>query len=392
MRKGFAPIVILLVVLAIVVVGAAWYWKSSQNNSTINKSFSSNSLKKENLTLADRKKWRPILKWSDECEQPFQNINYGADYSGLTFYELTSHKYLIEVVCYLGAYQGVSNYFFLDESKSPPRAELLTFKKYYYDDSSKLMATTTEDLPGGQFVSSTKKLIILNKYRGPGDCGTYSVYSFPLFYPELAEFRAQPICDEYVSPDATIIPPSKWPLITLPYGEGQSSTNWKTYKSDVYGFTFTYPSNWVVGTNPFYALGGSERFVVINSPKNYKLLQNIREHPETPGEGEGFIDDIIIAKYDTLNNFITPFKLTGTKFEDIVAKNAPKISDAHATILNGSPASVAYEITWSWTYGDSYAILVQHSGHVYLILFGNTPSKADLDDAEKAILQSLTFI
>ncbi len=227
MHKGFALIVIVLVVVIAATGLSVWYYpKRAAVQPAVpgTPPVSSQPLKKENLTLADREAWRNILKWSDECEKPFRDINYGADFSGLTFHKLAPQKYLVEAVCFLGAYQGQSNYFFLDESGPSPHAEPLMFTLYYdYEGTGKPMATTTQDMIGGQFNSSMKQLVILDKFRGIGDCGIYSVYSFNNLYfkPELVELREKSECDEVII--EPMIEPSKWPLIPLPSRQSTTS-------------------------------------------------------------------------------------------------------------------------------------------------------------------------
>ncbi|MBA3242207.1 MAG: DUF1176 domain-containing protein [Acidobacteria bacterium] len=153
------------------------------------------SLRKSNLSPGDRRAWRGILKWPDECEEAFEQT-MGKETAGLEFYELSAGRYLVEIVCTTGAYQGYQFYSYLDETKSPPAARLLTFETYESQDEDKLQKTEKQEMWGlPEFDAKTKRLRILNKYRGPGDCGSLARYEFPEGSPVLKEFREKSKCD-----------------------------------------------------------------------------------------------------------------------------------------------------------------------------------------------------
>ena len=153
------------------------------------------SLRKSNLSPGDRRAWRGILKWPDECEEAFEQT-MGKETAGLEFYELSAGRYLVEIVCTTGAYQGYQFYSYLDETKSPPAARLLTFETYESEDEDKLQKTEKQEMWGlPEFDAKTKRLRILNKYRGPGDCGSLARYEFPEGSPVLKEFREKSKCD-----------------------------------------------------------------------------------------------------------------------------------------------------------------------------------------------------
>jgi hypothetical protein len=116
--------------------------------------------------------------------------------AGLEFHQLADQQYLIEVTCTLGAYQGFQVYMYLDERQSPPVAKLLTFLTYESEDDNKLEKKETEELWGlPEFNPGTKELTIVNKFRGPGDCGTLATYGFREGAPELRDLRAKLTCD-----------------------------------------------------------------------------------------------------------------------------------------------------------------------------------------------------
>ncbi|HXO28909.1 MAG TPA: DUF1176 domain-containing protein [Thermoanaerobaculia bacterium] len=151
-------------------------------------------LAKADLTLADRAAFRRALGWSDECESAFDATDGG--YGGIEVDALAPGRYLIGVVCARGAYQGYRVYFFYDEKRLPPAARALTFEIRESPDERSLVRTTARELWGlPTFDRRTRQLRILNKFRGPGDCGTLATYRFVEGVPELAELRAKLACD-----------------------------------------------------------------------------------------------------------------------------------------------------------------------------------------------------
>lgn len=166
------------------------------------------SLKKTNLTPADRRAWRKIIKWPDDCEEAYEKT-MSKETAGLNFYELAAGQYLVEVVCTTGAYQGYQFYSYLDETKSPPSATLLSFQSFESEEEGKpKKRTEIQEVWGlATFDAKAKRLEIHNKYRGPGDCGSLATYEFPGGTPRLKEFREKSACDgEYVEP-------KEWPRI-----------------------------------------------------------------------------------------------------------------------------------------------------------------------------------
>jgi len=166
-------------------------------------------LAKADLTLADRAAFRRALGWSDECESAFDAADSG--YGGIEVDTLAPGRYLIGVVCTRGAYQGYRLYYFYDDKRQPPAARALTFETRESPDERSLVRTTTRELWGlPTFDRRTRQLRVLNKFRGPGDCGTLATYRFVEGVPELAELRAKLACDGKGAAE-----PEQWPLVPL---------------------------------------------------------------------------------------------------------------------------------------------------------------------------------
>jgi hypothetical protein len=155
------------------------------------------SLKKTDLTYADRAAWRAHLKWPQDCEDSFDYPD--KTFAGLAFFELSPSRYLVQVTCTLGSYQGIYLFLLLDESRSPFESKLLHFVDY--EDSgdpgpNRLQKHTVTELTGTpEFDAEPRQLRLINKFRGLGDCGFMSTYSFTKEQPELVLFQAKLECD-----------------------------------------------------------------------------------------------------------------------------------------------------------------------------------------------------
>lgn len=150
------------------------------------------SLKTDNLTFADRNEWRKILRWSEDCEESFNNDEETR--AGLTFWSVTKDKVLVEVQCAI-TYQGVQMYFVYN--KTSKASQPLDFKIYEQNSSGKV-APKIETIIAGfpDFNQQTKILTIETKFRGGADCGSLAKYQINSEgKAELKEFRAKYECD-----------------------------------------------------------------------------------------------------------------------------------------------------------------------------------------------------
>jgi len=163
------------------------------------------------LSYQDRLAWRKIIHWSKDCEEAFDRT-MSKESAGLVFYELNDREYLVEVTCTIGAYQGFQNYAYVILGGAQPVARTLLFPAYESENEGELKKKETEELWGlPEFDPKTKRLTILNRFRGTGDCGTLATYSFQDGFPELVELRADLKCDGQGEKD-----PKQWKRITPP--------------------------------------------------------------------------------------------------------------------------------------------------------------------------------
>lgn len=152
----------------------------------------------------DRAGWRKLLNWSNDCEEGFRATSSGQ--SGLQTYALGGGRSLVQVACVAGAYQGSQEYFVIEGAR--PRAVSLTTFEAAGPEGTTLERRQVKEITGlAEFDPKTRLLRILNKYRGPGDCGSWAVYDFSGSDAQLKEFRAKVACDGEGAEH-----PEQWPL------------------------------------------------------------------------------------------------------------------------------------------------------------------------------------
>jgi hypothetical protein len=152
------------------------------------------SPKTTSLTYADRKVWRAILQWPDSCETAFDSRE--GTWSGLTFWPIGAKQYLVEVQCFLAAYQPSNMYAWYDEVTEPPLSKFLAFTVYSSEDGKKIVQEQVTELAGlSEFNAEQKELWITTKSRGLGDCGSFAKYGIQNAAAILKEFRAKFECD-----------------------------------------------------------------------------------------------------------------------------------------------------------------------------------------------------
>ncbi len=167
---------------------------------------------KTGLTMEDRERWYKIIKWPAECEESFQKVSGSDSEPGVDFYKLADTKYLVQVQCYLGAYQ--SGYVFMLYDEKASTARLLKFKCYDRQRNGSVTVTEETRIAGfPEFDEKTKTLKMFTKARGIGDCGSLVTYKFDSGSPVVVEARAQGCLDDI---ERMIDDAAKWPKVEKP--------------------------------------------------------------------------------------------------------------------------------------------------------------------------------
>lgn len=117
-------------------------------------------------------------------------------------YPLADNKYLVEFLCFLGAYQGNYQYFIYENTENS-QIHLLTLDDYYIDESGEIKPEKVNFITGlPTYNSEEKTLVLLTKYRGLGDCGSLAKYKLQENKLKLLEYRIKKNCDGvYLDPE-----------------------------------------------------------------------------------------------------------------------------------------------------------------------------------------------
>jgi Protein of unknown function (DUF1176) len=158
-------------------------------------------------TKQERSQWRKLLHWPSSCETSWQQAGIGSVTAGISVWTAPAGSHLVEVSCYLGAYQGQSMVYLLRADRT--RAGPLPFVIY-----TGLPKPVRETMVVGSlaYTPRTRLLSVFDKFRGVGDCGVYSV--FRLTGERLVPYlvRAKPACDDQPPFD-----PLRWPRVPTPH-------------------------------------------------------------------------------------------------------------------------------------------------------------------------------
>lgn len=114
---------------------------------------------------------------------------------GSQFYALSDSSYLVMLQCYLGAYQGSSVLYLYSETKGQAEVQPLNLEQI--DRDGGVTTKTQSNLITGyaKFDPEKNTLVVRNKYRGVGDCGTIGTYSLKDQQFVLTEYQADFECD-----------------------------------------------------------------------------------------------------------------------------------------------------------------------------------------------------
>jgi len=128
---------------------------------------------------------------------------------GSKAFQISDKKYLVQVQCFLAAYQGAFEYVLWSAESSKPRAVLLQFDSFREGkDGEKPTRITSSAIAGApRFNIQSQVLTNSTKFRGIGDCGSTAIYKLEGDRMILQEFRAKYNCDGKYTQDLPIIYP-----------------------------------------------------------------------------------------------------------------------------------------------------------------------------------------
>lgn len=150
--------------------------------------------------ISQRTTIRKTLKWPDSCEERFNSPK-----AGLTFFEQSSDKFIVQVTCTYGSYQGMSLFYKLNISNSTSSQIILP--TYNTKANGSFSKSTKDEVWGNVLTTSTVgKFKVLNLYSGYGNCGTLTTYDLTGNTPKIILLKMQSDCDA----KEMIRDPEKW--------------------------------------------------------------------------------------------------------------------------------------------------------------------------------------
>lgn len=118
-------------------------------------------------------------------------------------YAIASDKALVQVLCFMAAYQGAYQYYVYAETDEGVEVTPLEFTTYLPGENGEYQAEMTRDLGGlPTYDPDSQVLTMFSKGRGLGDCGSWAQYQLQSEAFELREYRLKDDCDgNYVEPE-----------------------------------------------------------------------------------------------------------------------------------------------------------------------------------------------
>ncbi len=171
-----------------------------------------NSDEKDNLIIENQQIIEAIYQEKENLNLCDQENDQELSLDSAKVYLIETNQYLVEFLCFLGAYQPNYQYFVvtfnsfnsLENNNEIKPIIFPTFKK----DKQNLKLINTRTLTGVTNLDwETKQLIIETKGRSLGDCGSFAIYKWSNYNFNLQEFRYKDDCN------GVYLDPQDYPII-----------------------------------------------------------------------------------------------------------------------------------------------------------------------------------
>lgn len=128
---------------------------------------------------------------------------------GSKAFQITDRKYLVQIQCFLAAYQGAFEYVLWIDEAPKPRVVPLEFDSFQEPkEGEKPKRITNRSIAGiPRFNVRSQTMTNFTKFRGLGDCGSSALYKLEGDRMVLQEYRAKYECDGKYIQDFPIIYP-----------------------------------------------------------------------------------------------------------------------------------------------------------------------------------------
>ncbi len=142
------------------------------------------------------------------CKDNFRAED-GKNGMGSKAFQISEKKYLVQIQCFLAAYQGAFEYVLWTNDSPKPSVIPLEFDSFQEGkDGEKPKRITERSIAGmPRFSSRSQTLTNFTKFRGIGDCGSSATYKLEGDRMVLQEFRAKYECDGKYIQDFPVIYP-----------------------------------------------------------------------------------------------------------------------------------------------------------------------------------------
>ena len=139
------------------------------------------------------------------CKDTFRNADTSRGMGSRAF-KLTDKRYLVQVQCFLAAYQGSFEYaLWIDES---PQPRVIPMEFDAFQEGSPPKRITNRGIAGMPRVNvRSQTMTNFTKFRGLGDCGSSALYKLEGDRMVLQEYRAKYECDGKYVQDLPVIYP-----------------------------------------------------------------------------------------------------------------------------------------------------------------------------------------
>ncbi len=142
------------------------------------------------------------------CKGNFRAEN-GQKGMGSKAFQISDKKYLVQVMCFLAAYQGNFEYVLWIDEADKPRVVSLEFDSFQEPkEGEKPKRVTSKSIAGlPRFNVRSQTMTNFTKFRGLGDCGSSALYKLEGDRMVLQEYRAKYVCDGNYVQDLPVIYP-----------------------------------------------------------------------------------------------------------------------------------------------------------------------------------------
>ncbi|WP_013324135.1 DUF1176 domain-containing protein [Gloeothece verrucosa] len=140
------------------------------------------------------------LKKVNACDG---QIDVSVSEQNSSIYPINKKQYLVEFLCFLGAYQGNYEYYLYENLASKPNIKPLSLPVFEVDQAGQVTRSDSRSIGGiPDYNSVQQTLTVVTKYRGLGDCGSLAKYKWQQKEFKILEYRVKASCDgKYLEPE-----------------------------------------------------------------------------------------------------------------------------------------------------------------------------------------------